>query len=114
MDRFCDEAKGQGVTRACWAAPSSSWDIESRGRAHERRVDRVVIDGPPVLPPSIDEVYEEGIPVCAPLECRIVIVFILLRRPRLNLSDANGPRAGGQSKRSSRNLFERSRFAHSN
>ena len=68
MDRFCDEAKGQGVTRACWAAQSSSWDIESRGRAHERRVDRVVIDGPPVLPPSIDEAYEEGIPVCAPLE----------------------------------------------
>jgi len=47
---------------------TSSWDIESRGCAHERRIDRVVIDGPPVLPPSIDEVYEEGIPVCTPLE----------------------------------------------
>jgi hypothetical protein len=80
-------------------------DIESRGCAHERRIDRVVIDGPPVLPPSIDEVYEEGIPVCAPLEMPDRYRFHSLRRPRLKLSDANDPRAGGQSKRSSRNLF---------
>src|SRR5207247_10532212 len=84
---------------------SSSWDIESRGCAHERRIDRVAIDGPPVLPPSIDEVYEEGIPVCAPLEMPDRYRFHSLRRPRLKLSDANDPRAGGQSKRLSRNLF---------
>jgi hypothetical protein len=64
-----------------------------------------VIDGPPVLPPSIDEVYEEGIPVCAPLEMPDRYRFHSLRRPRLKLSDANDPRAGGQSKRLSRNLF---------
>jgi hypothetical protein len=89
----------------CWAARSSSWDIESRGCAHERRIDRVVIVGPPVLPPSIDEVYEEGIPVCAPLEMSDRYRFHSLRRPRLKLSDANDPRAGGQSKCSSRNPF---------
>jgi len=105
VDRFCDEAKGHGVISACWATRSSSWDIESRGCAHERRIDRVVIDGPPVLPPSIDEVYEEGIPVCAPLEMPDRYRFHSLRRPRLKLSDANDPRAGGQSKRLSRNLF---------
>jgi len=58
-----------------------------------------------VLPPSIDEVYEEGIPVCAPLEMSDRYRFHSLRRPRLKLSDANDPRAGGQSKRSSKNLL---------
>jgi len=54
---------------------------------------------------SIDEVYEEGIPVGAPLEMSDRYRFHSLRRPRLKLSDANDPRAGGQSKRLSKNLF---------
>jgi hypothetical protein len=63
------------------------------GRVHERRIDRVAIDVPPVLPPSIDEVYEEGIRVCAPLEMSDRYHFHSLQRPRLKLSDQNGPRA---------------------
>ena len=47
----------------------------------------------------------DHIPVCARLEMSDRYRFHSLRRPRLKFSDANDPRAGGQSKRSSRNLF---------
>ena len=50
---------------------------------------------------KIDEVYEEGIQVCAPLEMSDRYRFHSLQRPRPKLSDANDPRAGGESKRSS-------------
>jgi hypothetical protein len=50
-----------------------------------------VIDGPRVLPPRIDEVNEEGIPVCAPLKMADCYRFHSFRRPRLKLSEANAP-----------------------
>src|ERR1700751_5787453 len=96
--------KGMG-SPACWAARSSSLDIESRACAPERGIDRVVIEWLPVLPPSVDVMYSEGIRVCAPLEMADRYRFHSLRRACLKLSDANDPRAGGQSKRASRNLF---------
>lgn len=54
-----------------------------------------MIDGPPVLSPSIDEVHEERIPVCATLEMSDRYRFHYLQRPGSKLSDANDPRAGG-------------------
>jgi hypothetical protein len=47
-----------------------------------------------VLPPSIDEVYEEGIPVCALLEMPDRYRFHSLQRQGLELSDANDSRTG--------------------
>lgn len=58
-----------------------------------------------MLPPSIDEVYEEGIPVCATLEMSDRYRFHYPQQPCLKRSDAKTPHSGGQSKRSSRNLF---------
>jgi hypothetical protein len=45
----------------------------------------------PVLPPRIDEVYEEGISVCAPLKISDRYRFHSLRRARPKLSDATPP-----------------------
>jgi hypothetical protein len=50
-------------------------------------------------------VYEDGISVCAPLEMPDRYHFHSLRRPRLKFSGANELRAGGPTKRLSRNLF---------
>ena len=61
--------------------------------------------GHPVLPPSIDEVYEEGIPVCALLEMLDRYCFHSTPAPASKAFKRQRPRAGGQSKRSSRNLF---------
>lgn len=55
-----------------------------------------------MLPASIDEVYEEGIPVCATLEMSDRYRFHYPQRPFLKRSDAKTPHSGGQSKRSSR------------
>lgn len=54
-----------------------------------------MIDGP--LPPSIDEVYEEGIAVCALLEIPDRYRFHSLRRQGLELSDAKASCAVAQT-----------------